>query len=161
MASLDEQTLTPRQQREIDYHRDYARAKADERLTPVELDVLDRTKRRWQNAYWHTYTLLMNHDLRGKKVLTPGCGFGEDAIRLSQLGAEVYAFDISSDILDVTQQRIDKFGYKNIHLAEMPCEALTYEDDFFDAVFFIDILHHVDIPKAGGGKFSAPPSRAP
>jgi len=27
-----------------------------------------------------------------------------------------------------------------------PAERLTYSDNVFDAVFFMDILHHVDIP---------------
>jgi len=148
VSTAENQTLTPRQQREVDYHRDYAREKAQQRLTPVNLDILDHSQRRWANAHWHAYTVLMKHDLRGKKVLIPGCGFGEDAVRLSQLGAEVHAFDLSPEILDVAQQRIDKFGYENIYLAEMPCEAMTYDDNFFDVIFFIDILHHVDIAKA-------------
>ena len=30
----------------------------------------------------------------------------------------------------------------------MPAEALAYDDNFFDGVLFMDILHHVDIPRA-------------
>ncbi len=44
--------LTPRQQREIDYHRDYAARKAEERLRPVNFDVVEDRKRRPQNAFW-------------------------------------------------------------------------------------------------------------
>lgn len=139
--------LTPRQQREIDYHRDYAARKADERLQPVNFDVIESARRRPQNAFWSAYDLLLAHDLNGKRALAPGCGFGEDAIRLARLGARVEAFDISPDIIAVARRRCDAFGYDNVNLGVMPCEKLDFPDDSFDLVLFIDILHHVDIPK--------------
>src|SRR5207245_524146 len=84
----------------------------------------------------------------GKRVLVPGCGFGDDAIRLAKLGADVYAFDLSPDMLEIARQRAAKMSVPSIHLDEMPAEALTYSDNFFDLVYFNDILHHVDIPKS-------------
>jgi ubiquinone/menaquinone biosynthesis C-methylase UbiE len=141
-------SLTPRQQREIEYHRDYAKAKAEERLAPVEFDVTDDKKRRWWNAYWTAYTLLMRHNLKGLKVLAPGCGFGEDAARLARLGAAVEAFDISPEIIDIAKARAERNGYGNIRFSVSPCERLDFPDAHFDIVFFFDILHHVDIPKS-------------
>ncbi len=138
--------LTPRQQREIDYHRDYAARKAEERLRPVNFDVVEDRKRRPQNAFWSAYDRLLEHDLNGKRALAPGCGFGEDAIRLSRLGARVDAFDISPDIVAIAERRCREFGYDNVTLGVMPCERLDFPDDSFDLVLFIDILHHVDIP---------------
>lgn len=138
-------TLSPRQQREIDYHRDYARARADERMGPVDFDVIEPGPRRWDNAYWLLYSLLLRHDLKGKRVLAPGCGFGEDAARLSRLGAEVHGFDISPDIVALASERMRRHGYSNIHLSVMACEALDFESDTFDVVVLVDILHHVDI----------------
>lgn len=137
---------TPRQQREIEYHRDYAARKSAERLQPVNFDVIEDQKRRPQNAFWSTYDRLVALDLAGKRVLAPGCGFGEDAIRLARLGACVDAFDLSPDIIDVAARRCREFGYEGVTLGVMPCEALAYPDNSFDLVMFIDILHHVDIP---------------
>lgn len=140
--------LTARQQREVAYHRDYARRKADKAAEPVSLEVVASAGLRWWNAYWHTYSLLQRHDLRGKTVLVPGCGFGEDAIRIASLEAQVRAFDLSPEIVAVTRARADRLGYHNLRVDVMPCEELTYPDDSFDLVFLMDILHHVDVAAA-------------
>jgi ubiquinone/menaquinone biosynthesis C-methylase UbiE len=140
--------LGARQQRERDYHRGFAQrhhAKIDE---PVALDVIQDARRRPWNGYWTSYDLLMAQQLAGKKVLVPGCGFGEDAIRLALLGAEVYASDLSPDLLEIGRQRAARMDAPGIHFDAMPAEQLTYPDEFFDIVFFNDILHHVDIPAA-------------
>jgi ubiquinone/menaquinone biosynthesis C-methylase UbiE len=138
--------LTERQQREIDYHRDYAASKAAAKLVPVNFDVIGDDKRRPQNAFWSAYDRLLALDLKGKRALVPGCGFGEDAIRLARLGATVEAFDISPDVVDVAKRRCAEFGYGGVNFGVMPSEALIYPNDAFDLVLFIDILHHVDIP---------------
>ncbi|MGE0744379.1 MAG: class I SAM-dependent methyltransferase [Rhodospirillales bacterium] len=140
--------LTARQQREVAYHRDYAQRKADKAAEPVTLDVVMSGGRRWWNAYWHTYGLLQRHDLRGKTVLVPGCGFGEDAIRIASLGAAVRAFDLSPEIVAVTRARAHQLGYHNLRVDVMPCEDLAYPADSFDFVFLMDILHHVDVAAA-------------
>ncbi len=141
----DAQKITKRQQREIDYHRDYAASKAAQKLVPVNFDVIEDEKRRPQNAFWSTYDRLLAMDLRGKRALVPGCGFGEDAIRLARLGADVEAFDISPDVVEIARRRCAEFGYDAVSFGVMPSEALVYPDNSFDIVLFIDILHHVDI----------------
>lgn len=140
--------LTPRQLREIDFHRGYAAQKAEERLKPVNFDVIEDHKRRPHNAFWSAYDRVLAHDLKGKRVLAPGCGFGEDAIRLARLGARVEAFDLSPDIIALARRRSAEFGFSGVNFCVMPCEALAYRDDSFDLVFLIDILHHVDIQKS-------------
>jgi ubiquinone/menaquinone biosynthesis C-methylase UbiE len=139
--------LTDRQRREIEYHRVRAEERAENVLTPVEFDVLSASKRRWWNAYWHLYKLLIGEDWRGKKVLIPGSGFGEDAVRFARMGAEVEAFDISPEAIDLARRRCAQFGYERINFAVMPSEAMSYSDNTFDAVLCRDILHHVDIPR--------------
>jgi SAM-dependent methyltransferase len=137
---------TTRQLNEIAYHKSYAEKNLDKKYEPVLLDVIESDRRRWWNAYWSIYDILLRHDLTGKKVLVPGCGFGEDTIRLAHLGAHVYAFDISPDVVEIAKARVDEFEVPNIDLRVMPSETMDYADDFFDYVFFLDILHHVDIP---------------
>lgn len=140
--------LTPRQQREIDYHRDHANKMLGARLAPVNFDVIEDVKRRPANAFWSAYDRVLAHDLKGRRVLVPGCGFGEDAIRLARLGASVEAFDISPEVLEVARRRCVEFGYAGVNFGVMPCEAISFPDASFDLVFFIDILHHVDIEKS-------------
>ncbi len=59
--------LSPRQQREIDYHRNYAASKAAQKLVPVNFDVIEDEKRRPQNAFWSAYDRLLATDLKGKR----------------------------------------------------------------------------------------------
>jgi 2-polyprenyl-3-methyl-5-hydroxy-6-metoxy-1,4-benzoquinol methylase len=138
------QTLTPRQQRELDYHRDHAANEAAEALRPVADDVIVSARRRPWNAYWSMYDRLLACDLAGKSVLVLGCGFGDDAIRVALLGAQVSACDLSPESLAIAQERARRAGVA-VDFAAMPAEALTYPQDSFDAVVFVDILHHVDI----------------
>jgi len=89
----------------------------------------------------------VKQDLKGRRVLVVGCGFGDDALRLAKLGVEVYAFDLSPESLDIAKQLALREGL-DVHFAQMPAERLTYESDFFDCVVARDILYHVDIPRA-------------
>jgi 2-polyprenyl-3-methyl-5-hydroxy-6-metoxy-1,4-benzoquinol methylase len=137
--------LTPRQRREFEYHRQRSAELADQKIAePIPLDVIKQANRWWWNAYWETYRLAVRASLQGKRVLVPGCGFGEDAIRLACLGAEVYAFDLSPGSVDIARQRARKMNL-DIVFNIAPAEKTTYPDRFFDAVWFLDILHHVDI----------------
>ena len=140
-----EESPTPRQQREIDYHQGHAELHAELAQEIVDLDVVNNEKRRWWNAYWSTYTTLQTMNLRDKKILVPGCGFAADAIRLARLGGKIYAFDLSTDILNIAKERASINGYDDINFELMPTEKLTCPDNFFDVVFFYDILHHVEI----------------
>jgi len=146
---IDENTaLDERQLRERAYHEDFAARHKDKAEQPVLLGVISPGPRRPWNAFWSAYDLLMAEQPAGKRALIPGCGFGEDAIRLAKLGADVYASDLSPDLLDIARRRAERMDVRDIHFDVMPAEALTYPDDFFDLVFFNDILHHVDIPAA-------------
>lgn len=137
--------LTKRQKGEIDYHREHARENEAILNKPFSWDVIERPARRWWNAYWQMYAYLASLNLKGKCVLVVGCGFGDDALRLSKLGADVYAFDLSPDSLSIAKSLAEREGLK-ISFEEMPAETLKYGNSFFDIVVARDILHHVDIP---------------
>jgi 2-polyprenyl-3-methyl-5-hydroxy-6-metoxy-1,4-benzoquinol methylase len=147
-SAVSDGAVSERQARERAYHEAYALKNEGKRRERVLLDVVESTSRRPWNAYWSTYDMLIAPDLKRARILVPGCGFGEDAIRLAKLGAAVYAFDLSEDLLDIARARAELMGTPEIQFGVMPAEALTYENHFFDAVFFNDILHHVNIPAA-------------
>jgi SAM-dependent methyltransferase len=136
--------LTARQQRELEYHRDHAATYAEAALRPVADDIIVSTARRPWNAYWSMYDRLLAADLAGQAVLVLGCGFGDDAIRIARLGARVSACDLSPESLAIAGERARRAGVA-IAFDAMPAEAMTYADNSFDAVVFVDILHHVDI----------------
>lgn len=137
--------LTARQLRELEYHEQHAAAHRADLERSISLDVVKSGRRRWWNAYWETYRLLRQHDLKGRRVLVLGCGNGKDVIRIAALGAEAYGCDLSSDLIEIAKKHAARAGLA-AQFGVMPAERLTYPDSFFDAVFFMDILHHVDIP---------------
>lgn len=139
--------LTDRQQRERDYHREHARLHKSILAKPFSWEVLHHPERRWWNAYWAMYEYLLSCDLRNKRVLVVGCGFGEDALRLAKLGADVSALDLSPDSLDIAMALASREGL-DIGYGEMPAEKMVYGSDTFDYILCRDILHHVDIPNA-------------
>lgn len=137
---------TERQLREQAYHQAFAREHASEVDAPVPLDVIEPGPRRPWNCFWCTYDELLAQQPAGKRVFLPGCGFGNDAIRLAKLGAEVHASDISPELVAIARIRAERAGVPEIHFDAMPAEASGHPSGFFDLVYFNDILHHVDIP---------------
>ncbi|GAC1339092.1 MAG: hypothetical protein NVSMB18_06670 [Acetobacteraceae bacterium] len=146
-TDVSDSVLTDRQERERIFHVEYARKQAGRASTPVQLDVIDPGPRRWWNAFWSMYDDLLAVDLVGKKVLVPGCGFGEDVLRLSAMGADAYGFDLSPEVIAITRQRAEAFARTPVTVHVMAAETMNYPDDFFDVVVLVDVLHHVDIPR--------------
>lgn len=137
--------LTDRQQRELDYHLEHAKQHRAILDAPFSWEVLKNPGRRWWNAYWGMYAYLSSCDLQGKSVLVVGCGFGDDALRIAKLGANVTAFDLSAPSLDIARALAKREGLK-IAFDEMQAERMRYRDSSFDYIVARDILHHVDIP---------------
>lgn len=144
--NLDNINLTARQKNEIQYHQDHAKQHLDILNKPFSFDIIYNPQRRWWIAYWEMYSFLLEQNLKGKKVLVVGCGFGQDALRLAKMGAEVEAFDLSPDSLAIARALAEKEGL-SIGFREMPAEKLGYDSKYFDCVLARDILHHVDIPQ--------------
>jgi SAM-dependent methyltransferase len=136
--------LTDRQRREVEYHRQHASSRSQITYRPVAVDILSPDRRRPWNPYWSMYDRVLAADIAGKRILVPGCGFGEDAVRLGLLGAEVYGFDISPEAIDIALTRAHR-ARCCIDLRVMAAEAMDYPSGFFDGVVLVDILHHVDI----------------
>jgi ubiquinone/menaquinone biosynthesis C-methylase UbiE len=122
--------LTERQLREIAYHRDHAKHHR-EAVSQISYDVLRSARRRWWNAYWFMCMAVVGRSWKAKRALVVGCGFGADAIYLDKLGADVYAFDLSPDMLSMARDVASREG-ATIDFREMPAENLHYPDDFFD-----------------------------
>ena len=138
------EVLTDRQQRELEYHKDHAAANEAVLHEDFSYDVVEPGPRRWWNQYWAMYTYLLEKDLAGKKVLIIGAGFGEDALVLAKVGAEVKAFDLSPDSVSIAQKRAEQESL-DIEFRQMAAEKLDYDSDYFDIVVARDILHHVEI----------------
>jgi SAM-dependent methyltransferase len=77
-----------------------------------------------------------------RRVLDLGCGTGRHLVYLSNLGFDVYGFDSSPLALSIAQEWLDEEGL-NAELIEHRMECtFPYEDEFFDAVISIQVIHH-------------------
>ena len=90
MANLLETELTDRQRSELEYHQKHAQKHTDILQRSFSYEVLSKSSTRWWNPYWQMFEFLTSLELKGKKILVVGCGFGEDALRLAKLGGDVY-----------------------------------------------------------------------
>lgn len=81
----------------------------------------------------------------GKKVLEVGCGTGIFTEKLAATGAEIFAIDISPDLLSKAENKIKR---ANVVFKIADLENLPFESESFDCVVGVSVLHHVDIKKA-------------
>ena len=148
--------MTKRQLREKEYYEQFAASfdpGQEIDFAPIEGPISGKESRPW-NSYWRTYELLIDHHKAIKhedqaRLLDFGCGPGENALRFASIGYHVSGFDISESNVQLSNKlfghhKIQKDGEFQVSTAE----KLSYGDSSFDTIVGIDILHHVDIPKA-------------
>jgi ubiquinone/menaquinone biosynthesis C-methylase UbiE len=82
-------------------------------------------------------------DLRGRRVLEPGCGAGpltECLSRWVEPGGHVEAFDPSGEMLAECRRVVAK--RKNVHLTQVRCEEAVFPDETFDRVICFRVFPH-------------------
>lgn len=81
--------------------------------------------------------------LRGKNVLECACGTGKLTTVLAQQAKSVRSFDISPQSVKITRQRLEMKHLKNVKVEVASMEDLPYQDESFDIVVGLFILHHL------------------
>jgi 2-polyprenyl-3-methyl-5-hydroxy-6-metoxy-1,4-benzoquinol methylase len=85
-------------------------------------------------------------DLRGRRILDFGCGSGANAVQLAHRGAQVWALDISEDLIRLAQRRLAVNGRAGTaQFIVASAHELPFPDASIDVVFGIAILHHLDL----------------
>jgi ubiquinone/menaquinone biosynthesis C-methylase UbiE len=136
--------LSDRQLRERDYYEEYSRFNA-----PKEIcfdPVLGHERRPW-NPYWFLCeTIAASFKSANQKVLDFGCGPGIYTVTFAKVGFDAYGFDISPNNIAIAEELARQYKLADrTHFKVGVGEGLDYEDETFDVVVGIDILHHVDI----------------
>ncbi len=83
-------------------------------------------------------------NLRGKRILDLGCGAGETSVYFAMKGGDVFAVDISEEMLKRVNRLSDKYKVK-LKTFKMEAENLIFENEYFDFIFGNGVLHHLDI----------------
>lgn len=90
------------------------------------------------------YAFHLLGDIRGKTVLDFGCGTGENIVALVERGARVIGLDVSPDLINLAQQRLDVMGLK-AELRVGSAYATGLPDASVDVILCISLLHHLQI----------------
>lgn len=81
----------------------------------------------------------------GMRVLEIGCGTGQYSLMFAQTRAQIFATDISWELITHAVKKEEKNDGQNI-LCQ--AEKLPFKDMSFDAVVGNAVLHHLDLPLA-------------
>lgn len=136
--------LSKRDEDEIRHFDEYTKRCAslkDEDFLVDEKSVFDK---RGNLCLIYYRTIEAMGDIRGKKILDYGCGGGIWATYFAKRGAITYAFDLSPAFVEIVKKR-QRINQVNINCEVMRAQRLNYPDDFFDVVWGVAILHHLDI----------------
>jgi len=98
-------------------------------------------KRRWERRV----AMLTNHISPEMVVLELGCGTGYYTSELEKTRARITAIDISPELLSAASSKVksDRVTFKLDNAYEM-----SFENETFDTVVGISVLHHLEIDKA-------------
>lgn len=77
----------------------------------------------------------------GKRVLEVGCGTGTDLVQFARAGARVTGVDLTPRSIEIARLRFGVYKLTG-EFAIGDCEALSFPDASFDAVYSFGVLHH-------------------
>lgn len=81
------------------------------------------------------------------KVLEIGCGNGRDSIFFANAGLDVVAIDVSPSAIKLAKENIENADVK-VEVLEANAEELSFDNESFDAVFSLSVLHSSDLSKS-------------
>ena len=83
----------------------------------------------------------------GKRVLEVGCGIGTDTVNFLRHGAKLTTFDVSTESVEVTKQRLNVYGFDSSIVSVANAENFI-SDCKFDLIYSFGVIHHTPDPKA-------------
>jgi 2-polyprenyl-3-methyl-5-hydroxy-6-metoxy-1,4-benzoquinol methylase len=86
--------------------------------------------------------LKMLGNVKNKKILDIGSGFGNAALNLAQKGAIVTSIDISPKLIEGCKYRAQKNGLE-VDFQLMDAQNLKFEDNSFDIILGYRTIHHL------------------
>jgi len=82
-------------------------------------------------------------DVRGKKILDIGCGFGAYMLTIAKMSGNVSGQDISADHVSKSSMLLKENGF-DADVKVGDAVKLLFEDSYFDIVFSADFFEHIN-----------------
>lgn len=86
--------------------------------------------------------------IKGKRVLDYGCGHGISTILIGEVCASVVGIDISDSGIARATEEAARRGAQNVEFHAMDAEQMSFDNDSFDVVCGMGILHHLHLEKS-------------
>lgn len=87
--------------------------------------------------------------LRDKEILDVGCGQGLIISLLAERARHAVGLDASQTSLERAGKGIQEMGLNNVEFVKGDAEKLPFENDIFDTVYSIGVLHHTNNTQKG------------
>lgn len=98
----------------------------------------------YEGSFFET-TGLTKEELKGKKILEVGVGSGRLLSIPLKYGADCYGIDYSEAAF-IANKELHKLDYENLderlHLCQADLFQLPFENEYFDYIYSIGVLHH-------------------
>ncbi len=95
----------------------------------------------------HEYVPWINSalPLKGANILEIGCGTGSSVMAFAEQGANVTAIDVVDEAIDMTDERMRLFGFKNVSVSKMNATEIAenFQVGQFDIIIFFAVLEHM------------------
>jgi ubiquinone/menaquinone biosynthesis C-methylase UbiE len=101
-----------------------------------------------ESSFKYLEEILINLS-KDKICLDYCCGLGNTSLNLYKYGAKkVYGIDIAEKEVETAKKSIKLAGYDDSGIFVGDAEQTNFEDDQFDLIVCIGVLHHLDVNKA-------------
>ncbi len=78
-------------------------------------------------------------------ILDYGCGPGTFLMKMNKLSnSNLFGVDISSEFIEQSINNFKKYNINNINVQKVEPEKLPFEDQKFDIILIVDVIHHLD-----------------
>ncbi len=138
---------TKRAEREQAYYDKYYDTFSEEINVPLSFESINLKLTRPWSSYWYIDKLAVSYyNIRKNKILDLGCGTGARSIKLAKIGYKVSGIDVSNKAIKLARIRAIQYKLNSkIYFNVGMTEKLPFPSEYFDVVYGVDILHHVDI----------------
>jgi 2-polyprenyl-3-methyl-5-hydroxy-6-metoxy-1,4-benzoquinol methylase len=106
----------------------------------------DKSEARFEYIHNMTRENAKNHLDISNVVLDYGCGTGTKSCELASYVKEIYAIDISAEMVEAARNKAASHNIENVHFSQATIFDNEYEDESFDVIFAFNMLHTVDNP---------------
>ena len=102
---------------------------------------------------WHRNALSLAPDLKTSKILEVGCGTGDFAIHLAEIGGDITAVDFSSRAIELAKEKA-RAHKRVVNFQVADAQSLPFADESFDVIFSCECLEHIPDPQSAFLEFN-------